>query len=123
LNRDYSSHTILSPDRGIKQSLSVHMHNGLVAAGGVHRVSIVGPGLDFADKRQGYDFYPIQTIQPFAVIDSLIRLGLASPGQIRATTFDVSPRVNHHLEAARQRAGEGGAYVLNLPQRTDLFEW
>jgi len=122
-DRGLSSDTSIFPGFGIEQTLAVLMANGLVAAGGVHRVAIVGPGLDFADKRQGYDFYPIQTIQPFAVIDSLIRLGLASPGQIRATTFDVSPRVNHHLEAARQRAAEGGAYVLNLPQRTDLFEW
>jgi hypothetical protein len=32
----------------------------------------VGPGLDFTDKRTG-DFYPHATIQPFAVVDSLLR--------------------------------------------------
>jgi hypothetical protein len=122
-DRGLSSDTSIFPGFGIEQTLAVLMANRLVAVGSVHRVAIVGPGLDFADKRQGYDFYPPQTIQPFAVIDSLIRLGLASPGQIRVTTFDVSPRVNHHLERARQRADEGGAYLLNLPQRTDLFPW
>ncbi|MEP7309811.1 MAG: class I SAM-dependent methyltransferase [Acidobacteriota bacterium] len=122
-DRGLSSDTSIFPGFGIEQTLAVLMANSLVAAGSVHRVAIVGPGLDFADKRQGYDFYPVQTIQPFAVIDSLIRLGLASPGQIRVTTFDVSPRVNQHLEGARQRADVGGAYLLNLPQRTDLFRW
>jgi hypothetical protein len=39
----------------------------------------VGPGLDFADKQEGYDFYPLQTIQPFAVIDSLRVRKLAPP--------------------------------------------
>jgi hypothetical protein len=122
-DRGLSSDTSIFPGFGIEQTLAVLMANGLVDVGSVRRVAIVGPGLDFADKRQGYDFYPVQTIQPFAVIDSLIRLGLASPGQIRVATFDVSPRVNHHLEGARQRADAGGAYLLNLPQRTDLFRW
>jgi len=122
-DRGLSSDTSIFPGFGIEQTLAVLRANALVATGSVHRVAIVGPGLDFADKRQGYDFYPLQTIQPYAVIDSLIRLGLALPDQIRVTTFDVSPRVNHHLEEARQRADAGGAYVLNLPQRADLFGW
>ena len=122
-DRGLSSDTSILPGFGIEQTLAVLMANAVVAAGSVHRVAIVGPGLDFADKRQGYDFYPVQTIQPFAVIDSLIRLGLALPDQIRVTTFDLSPRVNHHLEAARQRADAGGTYVLNLPRRADLFGW
>ena len=77
----------------------------------------------FRFKRQGADFYPVQTIQPFAIVDSVLRLGLAEPGQVCVTTFDVSPRVNHHLEVARRRAEAGEAYVLNLPRRLDLFPW
>ena len=53
------------------------------------------------------------------MIDSLIRLGLATPDQVRLTTFDLSPRINHHLEAARQRASAGGEYVLELPRTMD----
>jgi len=37
----------------------------------------------------------------------------------RVTTFDLSPRVNAHLEAARQRARDGGGYVLQLPRDFD----
>src|SRR5207247_1843359 len=83
--------------------------------GSIRRVAIVGPGLDFTDKLEGYDFYPQQTFQPFGVIDSLIRLGLASRGNLRLTTFDLNLKINQHLDAARQRARAGGAYVLQLP--------
>ncbi len=31
----------------------------------IRRVAVVGPGLDFANKEKGNDFYPPQTIQPF----------------------------------------------------------
>jgi hypothetical protein len=122
-DRGLSSDTSIYPGFGVEQSLAVLLTNGLLATGSVRRVGIVGPGLDFVDKRQGTDFYPVQTIQPFAVVDSVLRLGLAEPGQVRVTTFDVSPRVNHHVEVARHRAEAGEAYVLNLPRRLDLFPW
>ena len=122
-DRGLSSDTSIYPGFGVEQTLAVLLRNGLLAAGSVRRVAIVGPGLDFVDKRQGTDFYPVQTIQPFAVVDSVLRLGLAERAQVRVTTFDVSPRINHHLEAARRRADAGEAYVLNLPRRLDLFPW
>jgi len=49
-------------------------------AGGLRKVAVIGPGLDFTDKAAGYDFYPEQTIQPFALIDSLLRAG---PGEAK----------------------------------------
>lgn len=58
----------------------------------VRQRAIVGPGLDFADKLRGYDFYPPQTIQPFAVIDSLIHHGLSDAATLRVTAFDLSPQ-------------------------------
>jgi SAM-dependent methyltransferase len=122
-DRGLSSDTSIYPGFGVEQSLAVLLTNGLLAAGSVRRVGIVGPGLDFVDKRQGTDFYPVQTIQPFAVVDSVLRLGLAERGRVRVTTFDVSPRINHHLEVARRRAEAGEAYLLNLPRRLDLFPW
>ena len=78
-----------------------------------------GRGLDFTDKLWGYDFYPPQTIQPFAVIDSLIRHGLSSPGDVRVTAFDLSPQVIQHLEAARGRAAARSPYGLVLPRNLD----
>ena len=46
----------------------------LIEAGSVDRVGVIGPGLDFTDKAEGYDFYPPQITQPFSVIDSLRRV-------------------------------------------------
>ena len=81
----------------------------------VRRVAIIGPGLDFTDKQAGYDFYAPQTIQPFAVQDSLVRLGLAEPDALEVTAFDVSPRVIAHVEYAVTRARAGSSYVIHLP--------
>ena len=64
----------------------------------VRRVAIIGPGLDFTDKQEGYDFYPQQTIQPFAIMDSLVRLGLARANELSVTTLDLSARVNDHVD-------------------------
>ena len=51
----------------------------VLRAGTVRRVAIVGPGLDFADKDEGHDYYPPQSLQPFAVIDALLASALPRP--------------------------------------------
>jgi hypothetical protein len=121
-DRGLSSDTSLRADFGIELALEAIKSSGRLEAARVRRVAIIGPGLDFTDKAEGYDFYPQQTIQPFAVIDSLLRLGLANPADFRLTTFDVNPRVNQHLERSRQRADNGDAYVLQLPLSTASSE-
>src|SRR6185436_4430286 len=62
---------------------------GLLDQRPVSRVAIVGPGLDFADKLEGFDFYPPQSLQPFTLIDSLLRCDLATRSSLRVTTLDV----------------------------------
>jgi hypothetical protein len=80
----------------------------------VRRVAVIGPGLDVVDKQDGHDFYPPQTLQPFALIDSLVRLGLADPGSLRVATFDVSARVNDHIAEMGARARARSPYTLHL---------
>jgi hypothetical protein len=110
----------LSTDSDIYTGYAIELHlrnlarRGVLKPGGVRRVAIIGPGLDFVNKKFGYDFYPPQTIQPFAVIDSLLRLGLAERDRIEVRTFDVSPRVNRHIERARAGAASGRPYTLQL---------
>ena len=118
-DRGLSSDTSILIDFGIEKALEDVKSNGMLKPAGVLRVAIVGPGLDFTDKQEGHDFYPPQTIQPFAVIDSLIRFGLAAAGRVDVTAFDLSPRVIQHLDAARARAREGGSYTLVLPRELD----
>ena len=115
-NRGLSSDTSLLPGFAIDQTLDALRARGLLGSRSVRRVGIIGPGLDFADKHDGYDFYQQQTIQPFAVIDSLVRHGLADPKDLQVTTFDLSARINDHLESARRRARAGTGYVLQLPR-------
>ena len=119
-DRGLSSDTSIFPNFAVEQALTALKANGMLRGGSIRRVAIVGPGLDFADKRDGYDFYPQQTLQPFAIIDSLIRVGVAEPGALRVATFDVSPRVNQHLKAARERARVNEPYRLNVARDTEV---
>jgi SAM-dependent methyltransferase len=118
-DRGLSSDSAIPIEFGIEQTLAAIRAAGSLAPASVRRVAIIGPGLDFTDKQEGYDFYPPQTIQPFAVIDSLRRIGLAASAGVHVTTFDLSPRVLAHIAAARRQATEGHAYPLVLPRELD----
>jgi CheR methyltransferase, SAM binding domain len=84
----------------------------------MRRVAVVGPGLDFANKEKSNDFYPPQTIQPFAVLDSLIRLGLADAAGIELYTLDISQDVNPHIARTRENSAAGRLYTVQLPWNT-----
>jgi len=122
-DRGLSSDTSLRPGFAIETALGAIKASGRLTQ--ARRIGIIGPGLDFSDKAEGYDFYPQQTIQPFGVLDSLLRLDFARAGELSLTTFDLSPRVNQHLETARRRAANGGSYVLQLPldMKDPAHEW
>ena len=113
--RGLSLDTSVVPNYSIEQALAAMKTRGLLVPGSVGRVAIVGPGLDFADKDVGFDFYPQQTLQPFAVLDSLKRLGLASPRDPEIVLLDISPRIVDHVTRARARAAKSVGYTLNLP--------
>jgi hypothetical protein len=118
-DRGLSLDTSILPAFAIDQALETMKAQRLFPPNGIRRVAVIGPGLDFADKNSGYDFYPVQTLQPFTSIDSLLRLGLAAgPAEIQLTTFDISARVNDHILAARDRAAAGSPYVLRLPMES-----
>jgi hypothetical protein len=114
--RGLSLDTSLLPNYSIDQALTAIKARGLLKPGAVKRVAIVGPGLDFADKDVGFDFYPQQTLQPFAVLDGLKRLELASsPNDPEVVLLDISPRIVDHIKQARARADKNIGYTLNLP--------
>jgi len=116
--RGLSSDTSLRPNHAIEETLKELRAKGLLKPGSIQRVAIVGPGLDFADKQSGYDFYPQQTIQPFAVIDSLLRFDLAKAAEIEVSTLDLSPKINDHIQRARTRGAKGEPYTIQLPFNT-----
>jgi hypothetical protein len=114
-NRGISLDTNIRPNFAIEQTLKDLSSKGLLAARSVHRVAIVGPGLDFVNKEEGVDFYPTQTIQPFALLDSLLKLKLADAGALEIVTYDISTSVNHHIQRMRTRAAQGLPYELQIP--------
>ena len=117
--RGISLDSNLWPDYDLDQQLQRMLAKGMLKPGSIRRVAIVGPGLDFVNKQEGVDFYPPQTVQPFAVLDSLLRLGLASADNVELYTMDISSRVNLHIEAARKNAALGRPYTVQLPWYTE----
>jgi hypothetical protein len=117
-NRGVSLDTSILPDFSIDQTLRDLKKRGVLREGQVARVAVIGPGLDFIDKNEesGYDYYPQQTLQPFALYDSLVRLGLAKNNAISMSIFDISSRVIDHMQRARDRARKNTGYVIQLPR-------
>jgi hypothetical protein len=115
-DRGIALDTSLRPAFAIDEALRDALGRGLLTAGSVRRVGVVGPGLDFVEKAEGQDFYPPQSMQALALPDSLVRLGLSTPEDLSITAFDISPRVLDHLDRARRRAKAGEGYVLQLPR-------
>ena len=108
--------TSLRPAFALDEALRDALDRGLVTAGSIRRVAVVGPGLDFVEKAEGQDFYPPQSMQALALADSLVRLGLSRPESLSVTAFDISPRVLDHLARARSRAAAGEGYSVQLPR-------
>jgi len=117
-DRGISVDTTILSSFGIEGALRDMKERAVIPKGSITRVAVIGPGLDFTDKGFGYDFYPLQTLQPFAIYDSLVRLGLAQPGNIEITAFDISQEVLEHLRRARDRAKKGEDYVVQLPRES-----
>jgi len=118
-DRGISLDTNLWPNYILDVAFRALLEKGMLKPGAVRRIAIVGPGLDFANKEAGNDFYPPQTIQPFAVLDSLFRLGIASANAVELDTLDISESVNVHVSRIRQAASQGRWYTLQLPWNTE----
>ncbi|MCI0625170.1 MAG: hypothetical protein L0387_26600 [Acidobacteria bacterium] len=112
--RGLSLDTTVLPNFALAESLRELKERGVLLTGSVRRVGVIGPGLDFADKDAGYDLFPPQTIQPFALVDALLRLGLADWKALEVVSLDISPRVNDHVRRMRARARQGSGYTLQL---------
>jgi SAM-dependent methyltransferase len=117
-DRGISLDTTILSSFGIDGALRDVTDRAVLPKGSITRVAIIGPGLDFTDKGFGYDFYPLQMLQPFAVYDSLVRFGLGERGKIEVTAFDISQEVLEHLRRARDRAKKGEKYVVQLPRES-----
>jgi SAM-dependent methyltransferase len=116
--RGVSLDTSILPNFAVEQALRDLKSRGVLREGQLARVAVVGPGLDFIDKNDeaAYDYYPQQTLQPFALYDSILRLNLAPNSKLSMTILDISPRVLEHVQHARKAA----EYTIQLPRDAAL---
>ena len=123
-DRGLSLDTGIFANFSIDQTLRDLKNRCVLRDGQVARVAVIGPGLDFIDKNEGsaYDYYPQQTLQPFALYDSLVQLKVAKANALSMSIFDISSRVIQHVQRARQRARKKMGYAIQLP-RDGVLPW
>jgi len=121
-DRGLSVDTSLLPNYALEDTLRTMLRKGAIKPGTMRRILVIGPGLDFTDKRDGYDFYPLQTIQPFAMLETVARLGLGKAEEISVVTADLNAAVNTHVGRLAQRGRAGQPYTVQLPRLVSA-EW
>ncbi len=102
-HRGLSIDTSLLPSFAIEDTLRALIAKRALDPGRIRRIAVIGPGLDFADKRDGYDFYPLQTLQPFALME-------AAGGSADVAAYDLNPAVLAHIRTLRK------PYTIQLPR-------
>jgi Nodulation protein S (NodS) len=85
--------TDTSVEAGYLVDLALAMLHDLEPRRRIARVLIVGPGLNVAPRTGLIDEGEPQSYQPFLVIDSLLRHGLADPTALRVTGADINAHV------------------------------
>jgi hypothetical protein len=121
-DRGLSADTSLLPNYALEDTLKTMLRKGAIQPGSIHGILVIGPGLDFTDKRDGYDFYPVQTIQPFAMLEAVARLGLGKAEEISVVTADLNAGVNAHVARLAERGRAGQPYTVQLPRLVSA-EW
>ena len=120
--RGLSADTSLLPNYALEDTLKTMLRKGAIQPGSMRRILVIGPGLDFTDKRDGYDFYPVQTIQPFAMLEAVARLGLGKADEIAVVSADLNAGVNAHVARMAERGRAGQPYMVQLPRLVSA-EW
>ncbi len=95
----------------IEDTLHALKANGALPAR-IRRIAVIGPGLDFSGEP---DLYPPQSVQPFAVLEAVLRLDLAPPPEVQITAMDINSFVLSHLRTSLGKIRAGKRYVLQLP--------
>jgi hypothetical protein len=114
--RGLSADTSLLVNYALEDTLRALTVKGVLSEGSIRHIAVIGPGLDFTNKHSGYDFYPLQTIQPFAVMETVLRLKLGKPEEVEVVTMDLNPGVNAHIAKLVRDARANRAYTVQLPR-------
>jgi hypothetical protein len=101
----------------IEDTLQALKTNGTLPAR-IHRIAVIGPGLDLAGDPDVSDYAPPQSIQPFAVLEAVLRLGVAQPSEVQLAALDLNPVVLANLRTSLSKARAGQRCLLQLPRAT-----
>jgi hypothetical protein len=104
----------LLTDFAMSETLRILKSGGLLPAH-VRRIAVVAPELDFSGEPDGYDFYPLQTLQPFAILEAVERLELARAGDAQLSLIELNPFALAHLRAMTAKIRSAARYVLQIP--------
>jgi hypothetical protein len=121
-SRGLSADTSLLPNFALEETLRSMVHKRVLAPKSMHRIAVIGPGLDFTDKRDGYDFYPLQTLQPFAVLETVAKLGLGDAKHVEVVCLDLNAAVTAHVATIAAAGRAKRPYTIQLPRDTNA-DW
>ncbi len=120
----------LSTDTAVEAGYIVHVGlatlKALDPSRRIRRVLIIGPGFDLAPRTGLIEAGPPESYQPYAVVDSLLSIGLSRLEDLVVVGADVNPRVVDHLEGAGTHdvsvtlvtgVGDAGAVTLQEDYR------
>jgi len=68
------------------------------------RALVVGPGLEFSSRVGFREDLPVQSVQPYLVLDAMLSLGLAVPAAARVDCVDLNQRVVSVINDFSRRA-------------------
>jgi SAM-dependent methyltransferase len=90
-----------STDTQLEANFAVHAGLAFIReldpAFSARRVLIIGPGIDFSPRTALREEAEPQSYQPYAVADSLVKLGFASLAELEIHGADINPRVVEFL--------------------------
>jgi len=92
-----------STDTELRATYGVHIGLAAIAAEKpapkIRKVLLIGPGLDWSPRTALREDSPPRSYQPYALADSLLRLGLAERGALTIDCVDINPRVVDHIRS------------------------
>lgn len=86
-----------STDSSAAATYAIHAGLSTLDSPRIRRVLVIGPGMEIAPRTALDDSDPPQSLQPYLIADTLIRLGFAAAGDLRIDCADINPRVLRYL--------------------------
>lgn len=112
-----AEHAPLLEDFALSETLRLLKTSGVLPAR-VRRVAVIDPEINFSGAPDGYDFIPLQSIQPFALLEAIERVDLARSSDVQLSVIDLNPFALSHLRSMSAKIRSPGRYILEFPLNT-----